>query len=204
MLVWYFICKSTGLRLGILALGVGALAGYGSKLLGRSPTNAMGLVAAGCAFLCILGTNIMRAHAMWHVDQKAIDQAYDDEMTDAKKVVADVPNGTDDEIRRYLLKQMATEGERPDSSQITADEIKIFHDVTWQKSKDFADGKTTREDYRKEREKLEDQVSNTLVARIIFWVMALGIFNIFYTIAGVGLAYKIGIGADDLRRARKA
>jgi hypothetical protein len=90
---------------------------------------------------------------------------------------------------------MATEGERPDSSQITAEEIKAYHDGMWQKMKDIESGKNTKEQYREERRKLEGEVSNTLVARIIFWITTLGIFSIFYIIAAVGLAYKIGTGA---------
>jgi hypothetical protein len=195
MLIWFFIYKSTGLRLGILALGVGALTGYGSKWLGRCHSNSMGLVTAGCALLCIFGAQYMKARSMWHTDENLIDQAYAEEMTEAKKTVVEVPHGSDDEIRRYLLKQMATEGERPDSSQITAEEIKIYHDVTWQKMKDIESGKNTKEQYIQERRKLEGEVSNTLVARIFFWITTLGIFSIFYIIAAVGLAYKIGIGA---------
>jgi len=195
MLIWYFIYKSTGMKLGILALGVGALTGYGSKWLGRCHSTRMGLVTAGCALLCIFGAQYLKARSLWHTDEKLIDQAYDEEVTEAKKVITEIPNGSDDEIRRYLLKQMVADGERPDSSQITAEEIKIFHDVTWQKMKDIGSGKSTREQYRQERRKLEGEVSNTLVARIIFWIMTLGIFSIFYIIAGVGLAYKIGTGA---------
>jgi hypothetical protein len=195
MLIWFFIYKSTGLRLGILALGVGALTGYGSKWLGRCHSTSMGLVTAGCALLCIFGAQYMKARSMWHTDEKLIDQAYEEAMTEAKKMTAEIPNGSDDEIRRYLLKQMATEGERPDSSQITAEEIKIYHDVMWQKMKDFESGKTSKEQYRQERRKLEGEVSETLVGRIIFWVTTLGIFSIFYIIAAVGLAYKIGTGA---------
>jgi hypothetical protein len=194
MFTWYFIYKSTGMRLGILALGVGALTGYGSKLLGRHHSNSMGLVTGGVALLCIFGAQFMKANSMWHTDQKAIDQAYDEELIEAKKMIAEVPTGSDDEIRRYLLKQMATEGERPDSSQITAEEIKIYHDVTWQKMKDLASGKDTKEQYLAERRKLEGEVSNSPVARIIFWITTLGIFSIFYIIAAVGLAYRLGTG----------
>jgi hypothetical protein len=194
MFTWYFIYKATGIRFGILALGVGALTGYGSKLLGRHHSNSMGLVTAGVALLCIFGAQFMKANSMWHTDQKAIDQAYDEELIEAKKTIAEVPTGSDDEIRRYLLKQMASEGERPDSSQITAEEIKIYHDVTWQKMKDLESGKSTKEQYLQEQRKLEGEVSNTLPARIIFWISTLGIFSIFYIIAAVGLAYRIGTG----------
>ena len=196
MIAWYFIYKSTGMRLGILALGVGALTGYGYKWLGRCHSPRMGIVTAVCALLCMFGAQYMKARSLWHTDEKLIDQAYDDELMEAKKVMTEIPGGTDDEIRRYLLKQMATEGERPDATQITADEIKIFHDISWQKMKGFESGKSTREQYRQERRKLEGEVSDTLVGRVVFWVMALGIFSIFYIIAGVGLAYRIGTGAN--------
>lgn len=194
MLLWFWIYHITGLQLGILALGVGAFTGYGSKWLGRCHSQSMGLITAGCALLCIFGAQYLKARSLWHTDAASIDQAYDEELAEAKKLVAEIPNGTDDEIRKYLMEGAAGEGEKRAASQISAEEIKLFREVSWQRLKDFEGGKPTKAEYVQERRKLEGEVGGTLVARIIFWVMALGIFNIFYIIAGTGLAYKVGIG----------
>ena len=194
MIVWFMIYKFTGLRLGILALGVGALAGYGSKLLGRCHSTSMGLVTATCALLCIFGAQYMKAQSLWHSDQTQIEKDYQEELTETKKVMAEVPNGSDEEIRKYLMKENAAEGTKPAENQITGEEIKLFREMSWQKMKDLEGGKPTKEQFIQERRKLEGDIGDTLVAKIIFWVMALGIFNIVSIIAGTGLAYKIGIG----------
>ena len=131
MILWIVIFKFTGMRLGILALGVGALAGYGSKLLGRCHSTAMGIVAAACALLCIFGAQFVKARSDWHTDQNLIDQAYEEELAEAKKVVAEIPAGTDEEIRKYLMKENAAEGTKPAENQITADEIKLFREMSW-------------------------------------------------------------------------
>ena len=194
MILWIVIFKFTGMRLGILALGVGALAGYGSKLLGRCHSTAMGIVAAACALLCIFGAQFVKARSDWHTDQNLIDQAYEEELAEAKKVVAEIPAGTDEEIRKYLMKENAAEGTKPAENQITADEIKLFREMSWQKMKDLEGGKPSKEQYVQERRKLEGEIGETRIAKIFFWITALGIFNIVYIIAGTGLAYKIGIG----------
>lgn len=131
MIVWFMIYKFTGLRLGILALGVGALAGYGSKLLGRCHSTSMGLVTATCALLCIFGAQYMKAQSLWHSDQTQIEKDYQEELTETKKVMAEVPNGSDEEIRKYLMKENAAEGTKPAENQITADEIKLFREMSW-------------------------------------------------------------------------
>ena len=194
MIIWFLIFKYTGLRLGILALGVGALTGYGAKLLGRCHSSSMGLVTATCALLCIFGAQYLKARSLWHSDQNQIETDYQAELAEARKMVEQVPNGTDEEIRKYLMKENAADGAKPGENQITADEIKFFRELSWQKMKDLEGGKPTREQYITERRKLEGEIGDTLVAKIIFWVMALGIFNIVSIIAGTGLAYKIGIG----------
>lgn len=194
MVVWYIAYKYSGLRLGILALGVGALSGYGAKLLGRCHSQSMGIATASVALLCIFGAQFMKASSDWHADQAQIEKDYQDELTEAKKVVAEVPNGTDEEIRKHLLREAVKDGGKPDASQITAEEIKSFRELSWQKSKDLDGGKPTKEEFIQERRKLEGEIADTMIGKVIFWITALGIFNIFYTIAGTGLAYKIGIG----------
>lgn len=196
MFIWFFLYKTTGLRLGFLAIGVGALAGCGAKLLGRCHSARMGLVTAVCALACIIGAQYMKAKSMmsFGMNDKSIDEAYTEQVAEAKKVIQAAPNGTDDEIKAYLAKEMAGEGGKPDSGQISAEEIKFFRETTWQKMKDLESGKTTKEQYRQEIQKVEDQVSGNIIVKIIFWVIALGIFNIFSIIIGVGVAYKLGTG----------
>lgn len=51
---WYLISKATDMHIGYMAVGVGALTGFGVKMAGGGSTN-FGVVAAICAALAILG-----------------------------------------------------------------------------------------------------------------------------------------------------
>ncbi len=55
MLAWYLLIKLTGYEIGYAAWGVGILVGFGARVLGRQGSKALGVAAAVCAFLAIIG-----------------------------------------------------------------------------------------------------------------------------------------------------
>ncbi|MEY2465989.1 MAG: hypothetical protein QOD03_510 [Verrucomicrobiota bacterium] len=189
----FFIYKAIGFRFGfIVGIGIGALTGYGAKLLGRCHTPTMGAIAAAVALVCIFGTHYMKARSIMRLDNSSVDSMYEEEMKEARDVIKEMPNGTEDEIKQYLAKETVAEGEKPNLSQITTEEVKSYHDFSWVKNKDLVDGKTTKDDYRKTHNL--NFVTQSIIGKVIFWVLALGIFNLFSTCVGVGLAYKLGTG----------
>ncbi len=62
MLAWYFLIKLTGYPLGFAAWGVGLLVGLGARRLGREGSRRLGLAAGACAFVAILGGQLLVAH----------------------------------------------------------------------------------------------------------------------------------------------
>lgn len=188
LFIWFFLCKATSLRLGFLAIGVGALTGYGARLLGGCHGVKMGLIALVCALACIIGAQYMMA---------TIDATYAEELAAAKKILLAVPNGTDDEIRAYLARETVAEGEKPDPSQISTDEVKGFREMTWQKMKDLDSGKTAKEHDNQQRQHnvqiVREEGGGTWVVRVFSWGRALGILNICSIIIGTGVACKLGM-----------
>jgi hypothetical protein len=189
MFIWLFLCKATGLRLGFLAIGVGALTGYGAKWLGRCHGVKMGLIALVCALACIIGVQYITA---------AIDATYAEELAAAKTILQAVPDGTDEEIRAYLARETVEGAEKPDPNLIPADAIREFREMTWQKMKDLDSGKTTKEQYEEQRHNdvsnPREEVKGTLISQIINRGRALGMLNIFSIVIGAGVACKLGTG----------
>src|SRR5262249_35711834 len=124
---------------------------------------------------------------------------YEETVAEARKVVAAIPNGTDQEIRIYLAKEAAEEGEKPDPKSVPPEEIKIFRDTLLQHYRDITDGKITRADYykqftlracsREDRKKEKKDSERTL--KWIFLALTLSKFNIVCLIGAAGIAYKL-------------
>ena len=63
MLAWFFLIKMTGYPLGFAAWGVGLLVGLGARGLGREGSRRLGLAAGACAFVAILGGQMLAARS---------------------------------------------------------------------------------------------------------------------------------------------
>lgn len=59
MLAWFFLIQSTGHQIAFAAWGVGLLVGLGARALGRDGGRALGLAAGGCAFLAVVGGQLL-------------------------------------------------------------------------------------------------------------------------------------------------
>ena len=66
MVAWFFLIKMTGYPLGFAAWGVGLLVGLGARGLGREGSRRLGLAAGACAFVAILGGQLLagQSHAV--------------------------------------------------------------------------------------------------------------------------------------------
>ena len=203
MLAWYFICKSTGLKLRFLAIGVGCLTGYGARLFCRKPSTGLGVSAAIVALLIILiGQLSIASTRLSGAIDKTFGEGFEEHVAYAKKAVVEVPNGSDQEIRVFLAKEAAIGGEKPDSKQITEEEVEDFRKEL-PELRELANGKMTKDQYVKKLKTLEvsdgnkQDVEDTGIYKIIVVAMSFGIFGIFYLIGGVGGAYKIASGSSD-------
>ncbi len=212
MVIWYLIYKVTGgWRIGLLGIGVGVLTGYGARLLGKSHGVNLGVISGIIALFCIVGSHYIQTKAELAVQDEEVTESFNEELADAKTLVAAVPNGTDEEIKAFLKKEYAEgyaetaqyykeAGQTPPALgdiPIEPEEIAEFRTDRLEPAKDLVSGKRTEKDVRQELEEEDSEFSNSMVGQIIFWVFALGVFNLVSTVIGVGSAYKIGAGEND-------
>jgi len=100
MFCWYFIIKTTGYGVRVVAVGIGILAGFGARLFVPNGNFAMASVAALSALLAIMGGQYLalREEVVQSVDA-SVKQAYDSTMAYAKAAVTAT---SDDQIRDLL------------------------------------------------------------------------------------------------------
>src|ERR1051325_10583837 len=140
--IWYGLWKGTEMKWGIMAIAVGWFAGFGARWMGRTGGQTMGLMTAGVALMFIIGFQAMRASSEmghWRSTDTDREEVYQQELADAKKVVAAVPNGTDDEIRIYLAKEDA-DGATPNLDAISNQDVKDFRQTGLKEAGDMGEG----------------------------------------------------------------
>ena len=139
-IVYFAIYKMTGpffLLRYVLALGVGGLAGWLANLLGKGEgSKELGGLAAVFTIVGILAAQYFLTLNKWHasdtlnsVNEAIEDGGYAMNVKEAKAVVQAMPNSSDAEIRMYLSKQQAEEGQPPKLETISGDEVKQFRDT---------------------------------------------------------------------------
>jgi len=205
-LAFYLLFAHTGVRLKVLALGVGFLAGMGARLLGKDRSKELGFIAALLSIVMIVGAQYLVAWKWFHEGESGADQieapksAYDGQVAEAKKVMAAIPNGTDQEIRLYLAREQAEEGEKPDPKSIDPDEIREFQAEDLPRYRKLADGTITKEAFDKEQEQAvamtakdrqEEKEIEERVFKVVFLAFLLSKFNIVCMVGSAGIAYKM-------------
>ena len=208
-LLYFGLYKVTGpvILVGrfFLALGVGGLAGWLANYLGKGEgSKELGGLAAVFTVVGILAAQYIISVDRWHkamgisneVTQAIEDGGYSEGVKQAKEAVKAIPNGTDAEIRMYLAKEQAEEGQPPKPETISADEVKQFRDTEWTNYQDLASGKLTKEQYwakngfdPKEAKKDADTADDTVKG--LFILVTVSRMGIVSMIAGAGMAYKL-------------
>ena len=198
--VYFLIFNYTGFRVKLLAIGVGYLAGFGAELLGRKEgSKELGIIAAVLTLSAIVGAQYFVTKNWWNSDSEPKASgvsAYDERVAEAKKVVAAVPTGSDQEIRIYLASEDLEPGEKPDPASVEAEEITAFRETVLPEMKDIASGKLTREafdDNAKKEEALakSEQLSDEGTFKAVFLLLLLNKFNLVSMAAAAGLAFKL-------------
>ena len=201
---FYLLFAHAGVRLKVVALGVGFLAGMGARLLGKDRSKELGAIAAVLSIGMIVGAQYLVAWKWFHEGELTTDATepakseYDERVAEARKVVAAIPNGTDQEIRLYLAKEQAEDGEKPDLKSIEPIEIKEFKDEQLPHYRKLADGTITKEDYDKEhtvvlsdeaRQKLKQEGER--VFKWVFLAFLMNKFNLVCLVGAAGISYKM-------------
>ena len=214
--IYFFIFKATGPMIFVryfLALGVGGLAGWLASLMGKGEGSKElgGLAAVFTVIGIITAQYFIQVHQFRDnlndsIDSSELTQAiqdggYTESVKESKKVVAAIPNGSDGEIRMYLAKQQAEEGQPPKLETISNDEVKQFRETELTNYQDLASGKLTKEQYwaknnfdPKAAQKALDAgrtAANVAVsgAAVIVGIFRAGIFSMIFA---AGLAFRLG------------
>jgi hypothetical protein len=198
MMGWYLLIKWTGYEIGYAAWGVGLLAGFGARILGREGNATLGVVAAICALLAILGGQYLYSTqpAKGEIMEEAMrklgdvmdtmgDAAYDE----AVKFAQDAINAkTDDEIKALFVKI--------NSIQPTKNELVEFKEKDLPKMRALGNGKLTKDQFLKQLkdESIETVRKWTLKDRWELFKSTIDGFTFLFLFLGVSSAYKIGAG----------
>jgi hypothetical protein len=198
---YYLLFIHTSVRLKLLALGIGFLAGMGARVLSKDRSKELGAIVGVLAIATIVGTQYLIAQTWFRQKESAPASGqsnYEERVAEARKVVAAIPNGTDQEIRLYLAGEMADEGENPDPKSVEREEIAEFRETDLPQYRELASGKISKEDYDKaqtvlvkEEDRRREKDNGKLAFRIIFIALTLSKFNIACMIGAAGIGYKM-------------
>jgi hypothetical protein len=205
-LIYYLVFHFLGFRLKLLAVGVGALAGWGAEYLGRGEgSKELGGLTAIFVLAGIVGAQYLVALSWWHeaIPGSVFNTAYTNAVIEAKVVVKEVPTGSDEEIRNYLareqVKEDGEEGAKPNPAAIAKEDIKEFREKHLLQFQDLASGKMTHEQYNAVngintiREQSRDTEEGTFKA--VFMLLLLSRANLISLCLAAGLAYKMSTNA---------
>ncbi len=201
--IYFLIFKYTGLRFKLLAVGVGGLAGWLAELLGKGEgSKELGGITAVFVLAGIVGAQYFVAMGWWHeaLSTGLGDSAYTVNVRQAKEVVAAIPTGSDGEIRNYLAKEDADEGDKPDPNSVSADDVKQFRDKDLPEFQDLASGKMTEAQYDASKgidpvqeKKLEQTEESTFKG--VFLLLLISKANIVSLVVAAGVAFRLSANA---------
>lgn len=201
--IYFLIFKYTGLRFKLLAVGVGGLAGWLAELLGKGEgSKELGGITAIFVLAGIVGAQYFVALGWWHdaLSTGFGDSAYTVNVRQAKEVVTAIPTGSDGEIRNYLAKEDADEGDKPDPNSVSADDVKQFREKDLPEFQDLASGKMTEAQYDASKgidpvqeKKLEQTEESTFKG--VFLLLLISKANIVSLVVAAGVAFRLSANA---------
>lgn len=190
--IWLGIFYGTGWRLKVLALGVGYLAGLGAKLLSKDEgSKELGVITAVLALVAIFGAQYLIAkEQLFGGLREVVDDAYQMQVEYAKETLKEMPNLTDDEIKKFLAKEeFDDEGNAIKPASISKEQVKEFREKQLPELQDLASGKLSKEQYRKKMP--EKEIEENTGVKLFLVVRGLGLFSLALMITAAGLAYKV-------------
>ena len=203
VLVYFLIFKYTGYRIKLLAIGIGGLAGWLADFMGKGEgSKELGVITATLVLAGVVGAQYFVALGWWHefsaAELKVAASAYTEAVAQAREAVKAVPTGSEMEIRAYLAKSPV--GGKASPAEVSADEVKGFHDGQLPQLHALADGTISRVDYEKQNDikssmSKEEQQSEENTFKGIFLLLLLSKANLFSLAAAAGLAFKLSTNA---------
>ncbi len=187
--VWYFLIKSTGSALALVAWGVGVVTGLGARLLARKGSMALGIGAGLCALLAIVFGEYLAVKAIvTREGTKMAAIAYVGQMEYARQAVK---AQTPDDFRKLIA-----EANEKNPAAITDAEIKSFQDEELPGLREFAQGRPSREEFARQ---MGEAFADRFDYQEFFFKedVKSGLFMVLFAVLGIATAYKIGSGESD-------
>ena len=195
--IWYGIAVATGYQLGIVAWGIGALTGFGARLLAREGNTALGVVSALFAAVAILLGGTLAVHHMIVGELAGMShenlshEIYTDSVKEAKEAGS---LDTDAQIKAFLAKR-----EGSTEADITPEDLATFKKDELLEMKELASGSLTETEYST-RHHHETAAASGIVS-VAGWVGAFigsifSLWTILWLFLGCASAYKIGAAVD--------
>ena len=203
--VYFLIFKFTGLRIKLLAIGVGALAGWLAELLGKGEgSKELGGITAVFVLAGIISLQYFVALGWWHealhTQEKLADAAYVFSITEAKEAVKIIPTGSDAEIRTFLAKKSKEQGENISPAVISNKEVKEFRENRLPEYQALASGQISKKKFLEEHNLEMMRTNGAMVSddntfKGVFLLLLLSKVNLFSLAAAAGLAFKLSSNA---------
>jgi hypothetical protein len=185
MVAWYLLIKFTGYEIGYAAWGVGVLTGLGAKMLAGRGHQVLGLTAGACAFVAILGGQYLVAKGQFdEAITTFIDQQYDKRMELARSALA---AQSEADLKAVLAKYSAEDGQAPDVSRITDEQLAEFRTEELPRLRSLTEGKPDRSEYAA----LVRRNLNSPGLMLNILKESVGLFTLLWLFLGVGSAYRI-------------
>jgi hypothetical protein len=100
-----------------------------------------------------------------------------------------VPTGTEKEIREFLVKDAADEGERIKPVEISAEQVQEFREKDLAELRDLASGKVTKAQHNKESG--TDELEENSGVKLLIAIKGIGLFSFGIMIVAMGTAFKL-------------
>ncbi len=188
LLAWYLVIKFTNREFGLLAWGIGGLAGIGARIGMSNGSPALGAVAATCALVAILGGEYLAIrNFIKDFVHNTSTLGYDMKMAEAK---AAVELKTDADIKKHLAEK--SDSTETDASRITAKQVSDFKKNELPEYKAWVGGKPSREEF-------EATTWNAFQEKMSIWdiVKTSGSFwTVLFVFFGISTAWKIAANED--------
>lgn len=180
MFGWYFLIRVTYMEIPYAAIMVGAVTGWGARLLARQGSSLQGIVCAICALFAIIGGQYF---ALASIRDKHIDfqvaKEYKRELKWAKSAVEATNTG---DIVYFLSVR-----DEVSQSQVTDEDVKKFNEVELPEYRDLMNGKPSQEEYVKAQKATIPPLPLT---------DSIGLFTIIFSLLGLGAAWWTGSGNE--------
>lgn len=173
---WFLLIKWTRTEVGYAALMVGALSGFGARLLSRGGNRLQGLVCSACAFGAIVLGQYLALNAI--VDQeltRTLIKEYKRELRWAQSAVE--ATNRDDIVYFLSVRNDVSAG------TVSEDDIKHFREVELPRFHNLLKGTPTESEYvaAEKAQRPRPQLSDSI-----------GIFTLLWGLFGIAAAWRIG------------